>query len=166
MFRNPSKEWSAVLVIALIGAFFIIKERPWVPQGLKSGDSVLAYSIKHDNHHEIKADVMVAGINEANQNGTVDDSANRVFVLKNKKHGNYVFKYDNHYVYLVEIVDLSNNLNWVHATEVKPGSDGETYTQGLSRDSINNMSKFAVEDAAYNINDLTSGFGMDFNTMP
>ncbi|GHP14457.1 hypothetical protein YK48G_18820 [Lentilactobacillus fungorum] len=156
MFKNLSTGWKTIIVVALIGAFFIIKERPWQPRGYQDADSVMGYALVNDD--SIPADMELASVREDNNGDYTDTNVERVFVMKNKRHGNYVFRFKNHYVYIIKTDDFSNSSYWLEAIGVHKDDNGNIYQHTLDSKSDSAMLKYCTEDKGYSIDDLKSNY--------
>lgn len=134
----------AFVVIALLGLWIT---KPWVPKGLKSPDSVMVWVYDHA-HNKIDLLAGYSGLDSAmraageGEGGTQNDV--RIYLMRNAKSKNYVFKLKHHYIYLVKI---SNGDSYYEAgIGVNKDRNGNVYNQQLSKSQMDQVDPNAEED--------------------
>ena len=81
--------------------------------------------------------------------------------MANKESGTYVFRVQNHYVYVVRIVDPVDDRYREQAIGIKEDNDGKVFYTGLSISEMDSIDDNAVEDTSWNDYGYTREFHQD-----
>ncbi|AKP67819.1 hypothetical protein [Companilactobacillus ginsenosidimutans] len=176
--EKKSSGWGkAIWTIVIVLIFFGVKSymsnssndqaaAPALPQGLSSTDEIMSYIGNHEKSNEqISLESAMAQMNQDKGSDVQEQLQNDpvIFVMKNKETGRYVFKYKNHYVYLIrEITDFYSDGSYSYmyfVTGIKKDDDGKLYVKKLDAKKYDDSN--AKETDGYSIDDYNNYYGMD-----
>ncbi len=148
--------WKVLIILCILLLFIIIETKPWVPVGEDSPDKVMAWCDKNDE--KIYETYLLYKLDQGFVEGATDNSEHNVILLANKKSGTYVFRVQNHYVYVVRIVNPVDDRYIEKAIGINREENGKVFKKGLSRSEMDSIDDKAVEDTSWNLTGYTREF--------
>lgn len=151
--------WKILIILGILGFVFLLKVKPWIPTGESSPDKVMAWCDKNDKN--IYKIFLLNQIDQGLVEGHTDQSEHNIILMANKESGTYVFRVQNHYVYVVRIVDPVDDRYREQAIGIKEDNDGKVFYTGLSISEMDSIDDNAVEDTSWNDYGYTREFHQD-----
>ncbi|MQS75317.1 hypothetical protein [Companilactobacillus halodurans] len=139
-----------------------------MPSGLSNTDKIMTYLGENKKSNEqISMTSMMSQLNYSNYRDIQErlQTDPVIFVMKNKDTGRYVFKYKDHYVYLIkEITDFYQDDSYKYiyfVASIKKSSDGKQYVKEVNTKKYDDSN--AKETDGYSIQDYNNYYGTDDN---
>lgn len=138
---NHRHYWIVSGLIAV--GLLVILMKPWVPRGLDTAEEAFQYSDKYND--DISTTRLIASLDEGMVNGKVDRESAAFAILKNDKSNTFVFKQNDHYVYVVRIFNNRLDSYNEEATAIRKDKNGKIYHKQLSRKQMDKIDADASE---------------------
>lgn len=151
--------YKILIILSILVVLFILKIKPWVPLGEESPDKVMAWCDKNDEN--IYRTSILYQMNQGFVEGRADQSAHNIILMENKESGTYVFRVQNHYVYIVRIVDPVDDRYSEQAIGIEKENNGKVFNKGLSRSEMESIDDNAIESTSWNDYGYTREFHQD-----
>ncbi len=152
--------WLFFLVVVL-GLLFIFK--PWIPRGESDPETVMGWCYKNDhNIYTLSAyGALDQGLTQGRDAVQASKQKPNIILLKNTSSKTYVFKVNNHYVYIARIIDFADDSHWEQAVGIAEDKDGKVYHHGLSISEMNSIDSNSTEDTGWNDLQFVRSFNVD-----